>query len=165
MKKELTPETELRHSQTTELGFAIKELGDGVSSRYVLDALRHSRNAQHYITEFISNVVPTPNLNAVEADHSSCLHTYMRKGMDSPLGNILWSLINEGRGKAIWYAFVRGIAVIDYNAKKTYQFGIASAEEERHNGHDTSDDLFMLNALRMWEDDFPDAWEWIGGGK
>jgi hypothetical protein len=163
MKKETKEQTAVIRYDTMVLGFAIAELGEAISSQKMEDCLRHAQNAQKYINEFANNVAPSPALTEKEADYSASLHTYMRKGMiDSPLGSMMWSLINESRGEAIWFAFIKAVANSKYVAKEAFHEGMKAAKEQLHKGHNTTDDWLMYSCLQMWEEGFPDALEWIG---
>jgi hypothetical protein len=157
MKAEITEDTEIKPHQKDELAWAIKELAEAMTERYLQRVMCHSKNALHYIHEFYGMVAPAPELTENEAEHCRALHTYMRKGMDGPLSVLLYRLIDESRGTAIWYSFVKSLVA----NKGNYREAFNDASKERHNGHDTTDDVLMLAAIEMWKDDFKYAWEYI----
>lgn len=156
-------EKELTRYQLLELTWAMKELAEAIGERYAWDTLRHTTNALRYINEFRGNILPTPELTKEEANMSANLHTYMRKLMDCPLGTMLYALISENRGTAIWYVFVNAIVSNpEKNKVRIYEFAMRKAEE-MYKVNNTTDDLFMLSTLRLWEDDFPNAMTWAKG--
>jgi hypothetical protein len=146
--------------QLFEYGWALKELAEGLTSHGVWDMFRHIDQAQRYLTEFRSHFVKTDELTEKEANFSAGLHTYMRKCMDSHLGTMLYSMISEGRGKAIWYAFIKGLIIY----KKHFDSAMMRANMAYETDKST-DNLFMLKALAMWgeQENFNDAIEWLKG--
>lgn len=149
--------TEPARRQMFEYCWAIKELSEGLTERNVWDMFRHIETAQRHLDEFRGNFIKTPVLTDDECEIASALHTYMRKSMDCPLGTILYRLIDENRGLPIWYSFIKGL----HANNRRYQAGITAADNE-YNLNRTTDNLLMLEALRMWEDyDFTDAYDWI----
>lgn len=169
MKTEDTLYKQLHEKQLTrhdlmEVTWAIKELAESIGSHNAWDALRYTTNALRYINEFRGNLVPTIDLGEADANIAIGLHTYMRKGMDCPLGTMLYQLIAESRGTNVWYAFVKGVGTgkATYkDAKRVFQHAIHEAEGIYRTANDSTDDLFMLSALRMWEEDFPNALEYF----
>jgi len=157
-------EKELTRYQLLELTRAMRELAEGMGEHFAWDTLRHTTNAIRYINEFRGNILPTPKLTDEEANLSANLHTYMRKGMDCPLGTMLYCLISENRGTSIWYAFVKAlVSCTDTHPIRLYAFAVSKAEEMYKAANNTTDDLFMLSTLRLWEDDFPNAMTWVKG--
>lgn len=166
-------EKECTRYETLELTWAVKELSEALGARSAWDTLRSARNALRYMTEFIGKMVPTPELTESEAEMSQALHTYMRKGMDCPLGTMLYRCISENKGTPIWYAFCKEIVACEKelttknkklseaNALGVYHRAIHAAEKVYDNGNSTTEDLFMVSTLRMWEEDFPSAIGWI----
>jgi len=159
---------ELKRNHIFSLSIAMKELADAISGHSVWDALRHATQCIRHVNEFRGDAVPASTLTEDEANLSAGLHTYMRKGMDCPLGTMLYRLISENRGVNIWYAFVKGVFAEQKLAKGSAKFpkclfhrGIDNAENVYGTANDTTDDLLMLSALRMWEEDFPNAIEWL----
>ena len=151
-------EKELTRPQVLELGWALKELAEAMTERSAWDTLRHVSQAERYITEFRGNLIPVPELTKAEANLSASLHTYMRKGMDSHLSIMLYRMVSENRGIAVWYGFVKGLAA----NKNDFRDAINAADAVYH-GTDTTDNLLMLQALWMWEDDFKYALDWLKG--
>ncbi len=143
----------------------LKEIADAISANSAWDGLRHTRNAIRHLDEFRGNIIPTPDLTEEEANLASGLHTYMRKCMDDDLGTILYRLISESRGTNIWYAFIKGAIEGNKNPKMiSYRNGIEEADETFSLSNDTTDDLFMLSALKMWtRENFQDALDWVEG--
>jgi hypothetical protein len=143
--------------QMMEYGWAIRELSEGLSAHNVWDMFRHVESAQRYLSEFKGHFIETPKMDEKEAALASCMHTYMRKGMDSPLSVMLYRMISEDRGTPVWYAFVKGLAANNRFYGKAIQ--AANAEWEVN---ETTDNLFMLECLRMWKDqDFDDVLKWL----
>ena len=155
-------EKEPTRYEMLEYGWALKELAEGVTGRSLWDVLRHVSNAERYLAEFRGKMIPTPDLDTGEANIAIALHTYMRKGMDSPLGVILYRLISENKGLPVWYAFVKAINANSNlkNKKHIYQIAIRNAEGVYRTGNDNTDNLLMLSALQMWGEDFNDFFDW-----
>lgn len=159
-------ETELTRYQMLDLTFGMKELAEAIGSRDAWETLRHTRRAIQHLEEFRGNIIPTPELNEEEANLSMGLHTYMRKGMDCPLGNLMHGFISENRGRNIWFSFIKSVTQTQkdspkYPLNRVYDIAIRSAEECYRTANDTSDDGYMLSLLKMWEENFPDAMEWM----
>jgi len=147
-----------------EYGWALKELAEGVTGRSLWEVLRHVDSAERYLKEFRGKMVPTPDLSNKEANLAAGFHTYMRKGMDCPLGTMLYHLIANNQGTPVWFAFVKSIAASkDKMKNRIYHSAIKAAEDVYRLGNQTSDGLMMLCALRMWEEDFNDAVSWVRG--
>lgn len=146
-----------------EYGFALKELAEGVTARSVWEALRHVDAAERHLSEFRGNMVPTLEITEAEANWSASLHTYMRKGMDCPLGTMLYRLIAESKGRPVWFAFVKAVMANSKmkNKKHIYSIAIRAAKDTYHLGNDNTDSLLMVSALSMWEDDFENAFRWV----
>lgn len=142
--------------QIMDYGWAIRELAEGLSDHSVWDMLRHVETAQRYLTEFKGHFTKNPELNEAEAYIASGLHTYMRKGMDSSLSCILYSMIAENRGLPVWYAFVKGLV-----ANKNNYYAAIAAADVQHDLDKTTDNLLMLKALEMWGDKWLDPQDWI----
>lgn len=157
---------ELGRQHIFALSVAMKELADAISGHSIWDALRHTTQCIRYVNEFRGDAVPAQTLTEDQAELSAAFHTYMRKGMDCPLGTMLYRLISENRGVNIWYAFVKGVHNEQKNPKCTwkraYYEAIQSAENVYSNSNDT-DDLLMLSALKLWEDGFANAVSWVKG--
>lgn len=162
--KQLNEKEPTRH-EMMEYGWALKELAEGVTSRSMWEIMRHVDRAEHYLAEFRGNMIPTPALSKAESNLAVGFHTYMRKGMDCPLGTMLYHLISANKGLPVWYAFLKGVAANSAmkSTKHIYQIAIRAAENAYHLGQETGDNLMMLSALRMWEDDFADAVSWVKG--
>ena len=165
--KELN-EKELTRYQLLDLTFGMKELADAIGARNAWETLRHTREAIRHLQEFRGQIIPTHTLTEDEANLSAALHTYMRKGMDCPLGTVLYRLISEDRGKNIWYSFIKALAaernnpkMVKKTPKSLYHSAMAGADSAYDMASDTTDDLFMLSALRMWEHEFHLALEWM----
>lgn len=157
---------ELTRGETNELCWALKELSEALTERSAWGTLRHTDAALRYINEFIGNLVPLTNLTEKDADFCRSMHTYMRKGMDGPLSVILYRLISDSKGTPIWYAFAKeAVNSLEKGMKYQYAYrnAIAAAENERDNGRNSTDDILMLESLRLWEDDFVQAVGWIKG--
>lgn len=153
-------DTELEGRQTLPLAWAIKDIAEGMAERRAMSAIHHSTRAIKHLNEFINELAGVPELTDVEANTCIALHTYMRKGMDCHLGSMLWLLVNEGRGNAIWYAFVKGLVA----NKGNYELAIREADRCYRSGHETSEDLIMLSSLHLWKEDFENGvWKEIGG--
>lgn len=150
-----------------EYGWALKELADGVTDRNLWEVMNHVSKAERYLSEFRGKVILTPELTEQEANLSAALHTYMRKGMDCPLGTMLYHLICENKGTSVWYAFVKGVhsqrQQKNCRPHWAYNNGIKEALNTYHLGNDTSDNLMMLSVLQMWNEDFPNALSWATG--
>ena len=155
-------EKEPTRYEMLEFGWALRELAEGSTARNLWECLHHVTKAERYLAEFRGKMIPTPDLNEAEANIAINLHTYMRKCMDCPLGTILYRLIAENKGLPVWYAFVKSVAK-DINPKWAYRNAIQAAEGMYRTGNDNTDNLLMLSALRMWEDDFANALEWMKG--
>ncbi len=145
--EKLTSDTRLKAEQTYHLAYAVQELGRALGERYTLSAINHAEQAIRNISEFIGDVAPTPELTEVEGEVARNLHTYMRKYMDGPLSCILYRLISDSKGLAIWYAFVKGLVQSNGN----YQKAMVSVDEMSQEHGDT-DSLLMESSLRLWED-------------
>lgn len=157
-------ETEPTRYEMLEYGWALKELAEGVTGRSLWEVLRHVTQAERYLSEFRGKMVPAPDLTEREANLSSAFHTYMRKGMDCPLGTMLYRLIAESKGTPVWYAFVKSVAGNEDKMKnRIYHTAIKAAEDTYRLGNDNTDNLLMLSALRMWEEDFNTALDWVKG--
>jgi hypothetical protein len=158
-------EKEPTRYEMLEYGWALKELAEGTTARSLWEMLRHVSQAERYLAEFRGKMVPTPDLDNGEANIAIAFHTYMRKGMDCPLGTVLYRLIAENKGLPVWYAFVKAVNANSKlkNKKHIYQIAIRDAEGVYRTGNDNTDSLLMLSALRMWEDDFENALEQIKG--
>lgn len=148
--------TEATKYQTMEYGWAIKELAEGLSAHSVWEMFRHVETAQRYLTEFKGHFTKNPELNEKEAEIASGLHTYMRKGMDSPLSVMLYRMVAESRGTPVWWAFVKGLVANKNNYREAIR--VADAQCDIDN---TTDNTLMLQALRMWEDEWLDPQDWI----
>ena len=159
----------LRNKQLTRgelmyLTSAIEEVAKAISGHSAWDSLRYVRNTIRHLNEFRGAIVPLAELTEEEAEMSRALHTYMRKGMDCDLSVMMHRLIDENRGTPIWYAFVKGVTSNKINPKWCYREGIRAAEETYAVGSDTTDDLFMLNTLKIWgKEDFESALDWLKG--
>src|SRR5512137_1022149 len=92
-----------------EYGWALKELAEGMTGRNLWEVIRHLDTAERYLKEFRGKMIPTPDLSSKEADLAAGFHTYMRKGMDCPLGTMLYHLIATNQGTPVWFAFVQSI--------------------------------------------------------
>jgi hypothetical protein len=166
-------EKQLTRNDTLNLSWAMQELAKSFSAHNAWDALNQVNTAQRHLNEFRGAIVPSEPLTEQEANLSIGLHTYMRKCMDCPLGTLLYRLISESRGTNIWYAFVKGVNDFQKSPKKhvlrshcIHEAGINSADACYRVASNTSDDLFMLSALRMWGEDvkeFSRALEWLEG--
>ena len=161
-------EKEITRGESLDLTFATKELADALGARSAWDSLRCTRNAIRHLEEFRGKMVPAPELTTDEANLSAGLHTYMRKGMDCPLGTMLYTLIAQDRGHNIWYAFIKELNAILNSVKmskpcpkRIFDLSIGAAESTYRLSSDSTDDLFMLSTLRMWEEDFENALEWL----
>ena len=161
-------EKELTRGIILDLTFGMKELADAIGSHSAWDALRCTRNAQRHLEEFRGKLVPAPDLTEDEANLSASLHTYMRKGMDCPLGSMLYTLIAQDRGRAVWYAFIKALnaeltspKMSKRTPKYLHQRASAAAESVYRLANDSADDLFMLSSLQLWEDSFDSAMEWL----
>ena len=161
-------EKELTRGIILDLTFGMKELADAIGSHSAWDALRCTRNAQRHLEEFRGKLVPAPDLTEDEANLSASLHTYMRKGMDCPLGSMLYTLIAQDRGRAVWYAFIKSLnaqlttpKMSKVMPKRLHQVAIGAAESAYRLANDSTDDLFMLSTLRLWEEDFDSAMDWL----
>lgn len=158
-------EKEPTRYEMLEYGWAIKELAEGITARSVWEALRHIDQAERYLAKFRGNMIPASELTEAEAGWARAFHTYMRKGMDCPLGTILYRLIAENKGLPVWYAFLKGVAANSKmkSTKHIYGIAIKTAEDTYHLGQEETDNLLMLSCLRMWEDDFDNAVSWVRG--
>ena len=161
-------EKEITRGEMLDITFAIKELADALNGHNAWDTLRCTRNALRHLEEFRGKMVPAPDLTVDEANLSAGLHTYMRKGMDCPLGTMLYTLIAQDRGRNVWYAFIKQLNAILNSVKMSkpspkhvFSQSIAAAESTYRLSSDSTDDLFMLSTLRLWEDDFENALEWL----
>jgi hypothetical protein len=123
-----------------------------------LRRLQRVAKAESHLSVFRSKANSTPPFSSDEASLSANLHTYMRKGMNDPLGTLLYRLIAEDRGKPVWYAFIKGIA--NSHNSSAYKDGIKAAQEECLMGNYGTDSVLMLSALELWETDFENAWDW-----
>lgn len=152
--------TEATKHQLLELSFAIKELAEALSEHSVWSMFRHITLSQRYLSEFKGHFVETPKLTENEGNFAGALHTYMRKGMDCPLGTMLYRMISEDRGTPVWYAFVKGLVT----NKRSYPLAYQAADHQ-YRLDETTDNLLMLNALAIWGDqNFPDALDWVNMG-
>jgi|ERR1035441_83331 hypothetical protein len=150
--------TEPTRDQMLEYSWAIKELSEGLTSHSVWDMFRHVETAQRHLTEFKGHFIETPKLDENEGNLAGALHTYMRKGMDSPLSVMLYRMIAEDRGTPVWYAFVKGLAANKRSYREAIQAADAGWEVNK-----TTDNLLMLECLRIWGDqNFADAMAWTG---
>lgn len=168
---------ELTRYETLELGWSMRELSEAFTSRTGWETLNHANKALSYINEFIGKIVPTPDLTEEDGNLAMALHTYMRKGMDCPLGTLLYNLISENKGLPIWYAFCKEVVSCEKqlkeknrkmtaeNAASIHRRAIHVAEGIYRSGRSSSGDLFMLSALQMWETDFPNAIDWVRDGE
>ena len=90
---------------------------------------------------------PAPELTEAEAELSRCLHTYSRKCMDSLFSCVLHQAINDNRGKAVWYTFLKNLK------PKVKGYNIPEAIEAAHSVHDADnsfDNLLMCMILVEW---------------
>ena len=136
------------------LGFAMRELSqafthrrDGTQDEYTM---RDVKGCLRYINEVVADVYPTPKLDENEAELARCLHTYMRKCMDTPLSCILYRCISENRGLPIWYAFVKELNKNLKDKRDGFRWACEEAERLYREGNDTTDDMMMNAALEMW---------------
>lgn len=155
---ELLNKKELTRYETLELTWAIGKLAEALSARSAWNALNNVQAAQRDISTFVGKIVPLPKLTTKEANISSALHTYMRKGMDSHLSVMLYRMISENRGIAVWYAFIKGLAANKLNFREGMEAACNASDIDG-----TTDNLLMKSALWMWEEDFPNALEWMKG--
>jgi hypothetical protein len=149
-KPKINFDTELDPRQNLPMAWAMKEIAEGMAERRALSAIHHTTRAIKYLNEFVNDIAGIPTLTDEEANTAIALHTYMRKGMDSHLGTMLWCMVNESRGSAIWYAFVKGLVA----NKGDFREGMEEAELAYRSGHETSEDLLMRCALWQWMDDY-----------
>jgi len=155
-------ETEPTRYEMLEYCWALRELAEGASARNLWEVLHHVTKAERYLTEFRGKMVPTPELSNAEGNMAIAMHTFIRKGMDCSLGTILYRLIAENKGIPVWYAFVKAVVANKAikNKKHIYQLAIRASENAYSTGNDNTDNLLMLSALRMWEDDFENFLDW-----
>lgn len=162
MNKELDKEyerlnkTEPTRWQMMEYSWAIKALSEGLTAHSVWDMFRHVETAQRYLSEFKGHFTKNPELNEAEANIAQGLHTYMRKGMDSALSCILYRMVAENRGTPVWFAFVKGLVA----NKNNYRAAIRAADTQ-NDLDKTTDNLLMLKALEMWEQEWLDPQDWV----
>ncbi len=64
--------------------------------------IQSALTAKKYIDEFLNGLKPLIEFNDTEKNRSASIHTFFRKGDDSPYGNIIYALWNEGRGVRAW---------------------------------------------------------------
>jgi hypothetical protein len=137
--------TEATRYQLMEYSWAIKALAEGLTAHNVWEMFRQVETAQRYLSEFKGHFTKNPELNEAECEMASGLHTYMRKGMDSPLSVMLYRMIAENRGTPVWYAFVKGLVA----NKRNYSAAINAAAVQNELDKST-DNLLMYEALCMW---------------
>jgi hypothetical protein len=161
MSKGLSFDTELDPRKTIPLAWAVQEIGKAQAEHRAMSAINGATQAIKYLNEFINELAGTPELTEAEANVCIALHTYMRKGMHCHLGTMLWRMVNESRGSAVWYAFVKGLVANNGDFRE----GIEEAEKVHRDGHSTTEDLLMLCALWQWEDGFNQnkVWKSIHG--
>jgi hypothetical protein len=142
--------------ETSLLGLAVQSMGEAVGARNSREAGWKITQAIKWANEFLGSLRPTPNLTEAEGGVSSALHTYMRKGMDSPLSVILYRMITEDRANGVWFEFVKELAH-SHNYREAKLKAHVAAEE---NG--TTDDYIMSAALELWGAEFEDVlWRWV----
>lgn len=161
MHKGLTPDTLLKEGQNYAIAWAIQDLSKALTERRALYSMNSVTQAIRHLNEFLGEVSPVPTLTETEANVARALHTYMRKYMDGPLSGILYRLIADNRGLPIWYGFIKGLVA----EKGNFREAMEHADKVNRDGHDTTDDLLMESALRLWKDDFikNGVWKYING--
>lgn len=125
------------------LGKAIETIGQALRAR--------KDHAEDYIKQAINDLegilVEDKVLIKVtdkEADLSREIHTFLRKGEDSPAAFILYTLINKDQGINVWYEFVRLILT------KVKPVRAMNAIEMIRIGCHNDNNWLMLNALESW---------------
>lgn len=149
---------ELTRYEIMELSWAIGKLAEALNDHSTWQALQHVQSAQRDLTAFVGKIVPLPKLNAKEGNLSRALHTYMRKGMDSHLSVMLYRMIAENRGMAVWYAFIKGLSANKLDFRVGMEAACMAAGADGN-----TDNLLMKSALWMWKEDFRNALEWMKG--
>jgi hypothetical protein len=121
---------------------AVKALG----ARLDMDVKREAGNALRHIGEFLSDISPSPTLDVREADFARAAHTYLRKYCDDSLTTLLYRLIADGKGWAVWAAFVKGAVAnnLDYHEAQR------DAETYYHDNIDIPENCYMRCALGAW---------------
>lgn len=109
----------------------------------------HARRAHNLISAFLGDAEPSPLLTEDEAELSSTLYTYLRKYEDTKLSVILYRMISENRGKAVWIAFVKAL-VEHKKSKLRIREAISSAAMAADNM--PTDFTIMECALCIWNE-------------
>lgn len=152
--KQPEPTVKISNWNYQTLGFALRELSQAFTHRrdgtQDEDTMRDVKGCLRYINEVVADVYPTPKLDENEAELARCLHTYMRKCMDTPLSCILYRCISENRGLPIWYAFVKELNKNLKDKRDGFRWACEEAERLYREGNDTTDDMMMNAALEMW---------------
>lgn len=137
---------ELNTNQRMILGQAIAKLGEAVGQPFRDNFVSDVTRAQNYCQQVLGDIVPAPKLSEKDAELSSKLHTYLRKYADGPLSVILYRMIAEDRGKAVWYAFVKGLNANSFILGNAIQCAQQQADENR-----STDDTILVMALQLWD--------------
>jgi len=132
------------------VGFAIKDLGDAVTCDYdgvgrSYEIINSVERAQHHLTEFFGLLKKTPELSDDEAELCRCLHTYMRKCMDSHTGSMLYNFIHEDYSPFVWYSFVKGLIANDFDFREALE----DVETQIRDVGENNDRAF-LHLLWIW---------------
>lgn len=148
---------ELTRDQKLNLSDALEKLSQAVSAQTVNELKHKCNGAVTSIQRIITQTDPNKyELNELEAGLSQGLHTYMRKCMDGIYSVVLWRMLDEKRGREVWFAFIKALIKSKYNYKKS----IASLSDDDF--HSNTDTYVMQYVLAQWgEEEFGYAINWV----
>lgn len=129
------------------LGLALEYAAKAMRSRFDGDVSREAGQAMRYLTEFLSDIQPTPTLTEREGEFASAAHTYLRKYTDDPLSTLLYRLIADGIGWGTWAAFVKGAVSCQLDP----HYAVRDAMTYARDG-DLPANTYMELTLRAWVD-------------
>jgi len=145
------------------IGSAIEKLGYAIASSQEHSVKSKVSGAVSDLQEYLNSLTKQENLTEKECEISQGIHTFFRKGMDSPLATMLWKMINIDFGVNIWYSFVRKVAdAINKGQPEKQYYNIMRDIDKIYNESPTNENLFMLCALQsLTKEDFVYLLEFI----